>query len=357
MNRDKVDNQAKTASPMASILVPTYNRPQELKALLAFFKAQENIYPVYVLDGSDKNNQALNTKVVGAYANTTHIAFEHNKHLSLRIYEGLSEYVNTKYVIICADDDFIIPNFITEGIEFLESHPDYSIVSGQTKCLAYPRRANKHGFFTFLNHLSYSPALDQASFLERYYGSNILAGVGAPPIFYSLRRTEQATKIFSFIDDSFKYSSQELLNGALTMVWGKGTTLSSLMMIRNYSSITIREPMREDLQTYTTKEDLGKIRKIIKHELLLSKENLSPEQVEYILNQFFKLPLPRYFSYHQDDFITDLSRNLAYKKNWLFYLMNRFAPSFMCKLDRLLTPEILRSLRRALSQSATIHSH
>ena len=40
------------------------------------------------------------------------------------------QHVNTSYVAICPDDDFIVPSGIMSCIEFLETHPDYATVQG-----------------------------------------------------------------------------------------------------------------------------------------------------------------------------------------------------------------------------------
>ncbi len=61
-----------------------------------------------------------------------------------------SESIQTDYVALCADDDFIIPNALIECMKFLDSHSDYS--SAQGLCFGHTSydRAKQIGFLILL---------------------------------------------------------------------------------------------------------------------------------------------------------------------------------------------------------------
>ena len=48
--------------------------------------------------------------------------------------EFILQQVNSRYVILCADDDFIIPRAIEECISFLNNNPGYASVQGRCVC-------------------------------------------------------------------------------------------------------------------------------------------------------------------------------------------------------------------------------
>jgi len=75
-----------------------------------------------VLDGSSKPNlRMINTKVEYMHLSDSNL---HERLLYA------SKLVDTKYVAICADDDFIFPRGLERCIRFLDAHPDYSSVQG-----------------------------------------------------------------------------------------------------------------------------------------------------------------------------------------------------------------------------------
>jgi glycosyltransferase domain-containing protein len=330
-----------------TILVPTYNRPNELNRLLHFLKILNNPYHVVVLDGSSRDIVIKNKKIVANFENVTHPDLPENLHLGIRLSIGLNEYVRTKHVVFCPEDDFIIPQGIAKCSAYLDLHPECSAINGQVKCLAHPKKYSQFGFFAFIDHLKFPLVLDQETFLARLLNLNAVSGVGCPPLFYAVRRTEQARKIFSKITSTFKFTSQELLSNALTLLWGKSITVEHLLMIRNYSSDTTRDAIREDPLYGYTPEDAEYIRNILSQELQSTNE-LSDEIIKYTLDQFIKLPLEKVSDkYAMRETSTPLAKSLYYKKNWLFYFVNYLFPSFSGKLDHALNKDIVVALRKA----------
>lgn len=103
-----------------TVIIPTYNRVENLSRLVDFY--QNTNVKLIVLDGSSKPNLRMtNTKVKYMYLSDS------NLHERL-LYS--SKLVDTKYVAICADDDFIFPRGLERCIRFLDAHPDYSSVQG-----------------------------------------------------------------------------------------------------------------------------------------------------------------------------------------------------------------------------------
>lgn len=336
-----------------TIIIPTYNRPKELHRLLYFFKFLNNPYPLVILDGSSPENQALNKEIIQKFDNIVYRDFPETLHLGKRLSIGLNENVFTPYSIICPDDDFVIPDSISKCADYLNKNPDYSAVNGCVKCLGYPKKFTHFGFFTFFDHLKNPLVLTQNAFLERFLNLAAVSGMGSPPLFYAVRRTIQARKIFNLIPtDNFKYSSLEMLSDALTLVWGKSTTLPHLLMIRNYSSVTTRDEVREDPIYYYTVEDAQYIRETLSEEMKAGNAALSDELITFILDHVIRLPLEKM----QDrsyivDTRTNLAKKLDFKKNWLFYAINYLFPAYNEKLDITMSKKVVVALKRAFQAS------
>ncbi|MFI4937144.1 MAG: TIGR00180 family glycosyltransferase [Candidatus Berkiellales bacterium] len=332
----------------ATILIPTYNRPKELKRLLHFLQFSQNPYPVVVLDGSTAENQKINRENIRDFKLVIAFPFDPGMHLGTRLAIGLNEHVNTDYAILCGDDDFIIPQTITQAITFLQENPEYSAVNGYVKCLAHPKNLSHLGLFAFLDDLKHPLVLEHPEFLARFLKLNAIAEAGCPPLFYALRRTAQAREIFAKIPATLKYSSQEMLSNALTVLWGKVTTLPSIMAIRNYSCEATRDEIREDPTYIISPEDAVYIRETLGNEIRKINTTYSNEIINYTLDQFIKLPLTKFTSSKERfDVRSPFAKTLAYKKNWISYLVNLLFPGFNEKLDTSIKKNIVIALKKA----------
>jgi glycosyltransferase domain-containing protein len=107
---------------LITLLIPTYNRHQYLKRILEYY--QDCSFHVIVADSS-KNGYNSTTPQPRSFQ------YLHFPDISLtqKLETALNE-VKTKYVVMCADDDFIIADRIFDCINFLENNKEYSAVQG-----------------------------------------------------------------------------------------------------------------------------------------------------------------------------------------------------------------------------------
>src|ERR1022692_3591640 len=104
-------------SSSVTIIIPTYNRPNELIRSLKFLKIMGNRHPVIVVDGSTSENQKANFKVVAPYKDfVTLKQYTPDFHPGVRMADGL-KHATTKYSVISADDDFILPAALTQSAQ------------------------------------------------------------------------------------------------------------------------------------------------------------------------------------------------------------------------------------------------
>lgn len=107
---------------LITLLIPTYNRHQYLNRILEYYK--DCSFHVIAAD-STKNVYNSTTSKPHSFQ------YLHYSNISLtqKLEAALNE-VKTKYVVMCADDDFIIPDRIFDCINFLENNKAYSAVQG-----------------------------------------------------------------------------------------------------------------------------------------------------------------------------------------------------------------------------------
>ena len=104
-----------------TVVIPAHNRPEKLRRVLHYY-SQTNI-KIIVSDSSDVLFPYLNE-----FPNLKYFHFP--KEQFLRKINYILSHINTKYVVYCADDDFIVPQAIEQCIIFLELHPDYNSAQG-----------------------------------------------------------------------------------------------------------------------------------------------------------------------------------------------------------------------------------
>ncbi len=108
-----------------TIVIPAHNRPNHLRRLLHYYE-KVNV-KILVTDSSKISFPYLDEF---PWLNYYHFPNEQ----FLRKIKNILEYINTKYVVYCADDDFIVPQGIEKVIHFLERHPDYNSGQGHSVC-------------------------------------------------------------------------------------------------------------------------------------------------------------------------------------------------------------------------------
>ena len=109
-----------------SIIIPTHERPSYLDRILEYYAHEP--FHIYVADSSALPYNGSRLK-----GNVTYFHLP-GKFLTYKIAFTL-EYIETPFVVMCADDDFIIPAAIQTCVEFLSDHSSYAVAMGNA--LAY----------------------------------------------------------------------------------------------------------------------------------------------------------------------------------------------------------------------------
>ena len=213
-----------------TILIPTHNRHNKLKRLLNYYDFKKIEFKIIVLDSSEQrlddnyfNNLKVKNFIKYMYFNNLEtISGEGANTLKFKINKGL-ELVNTKYVIINADDDFIIVENLNECISFLDNNTDYSVVHG--KYIAFYLSNDVDNTRKFMwnknKYLSTSNNFDDP--IERLL--NYIEGKTSP-IYFGIYKTEVQKRIFHEILKTTDTRFGELLGGSLALMFGKEMKLN-----------------------------------------------------------------------------------------------------------------------------------
>jgi glycosyltransferase domain-containing protein len=107
-----------------SLLIPTHNRHRYLERALAYYSTAG--FPVYIVDS---------TAAAFDMDGRENITYFHMPGVSLtgKIAAAL-EVISTPYIVMCADDDFLLHDRIADCVQFLEEHPVYASAAGNSIC-------------------------------------------------------------------------------------------------------------------------------------------------------------------------------------------------------------------------------
>jgi glycosyltransferase domain-containing protein len=221
-----------------TIVIPTYNRPGYLKRLLGYYNDCRIAHQIIIADGGADETKKANRETISSFQ-TLKVLHLHGYSPETPPLERLIDalkHVNTKYSIICADDDFITPNGIDRSINFLEDNPDFSIVHG--RYITFHVESGENGENTFC----WEPAYISESITSPNSADRLIRHLSGylVPTFYAVHRTDLLQMVWSETyrftkDDNFS----ELLASMLAIIYGKMKCLDIMYCARDASNVGI----------------------------------------------------------------------------------------------------------------------
>lgn len=211
------------ATNFITVVIPTYNRYEKLIKLINYYKNSRIKFSIIILDSSIIKKEEIIRMQLDTFDNFSYLLFDSNIFFADKIARGL-ELVKTQFVVLNADDDFLVPNTIIKSAEFLNNNEEYSICQGMFVSFK-EKDYSENGFFydCYLNmkSIEFDNPIDRFTyFLNNYF-----------PVFYGVYRIELLMDIFRknklFTDDT-RFS--ELLPAMLTSINGKIKILDDLFV-------------------------------------------------------------------------------------------------------------------------------
>lgn len=222
----------------ATLVVPTYNRPDHLKRLLTYYQQVGLQTRFLVLDSSNEDTVTANAAlVVSCGERFRHVVYPSSLPVASKLFQGLS-LVETPYCAFCADDDLIFPDALAHALDFLVSHADYVCTDGI--------------------YLNFYPSKGEINFQVEYGSRGIEAEHPGARIFqlfqsyesmfYAVFRTPDLRDVFSAVKDIPSLHYQELFQAAGALLKGKSHRLPEFYAARQHCEAA--EPTRDKWQTF-----------------------------------------------------------------------------------------------------------
>lgn len=203
-----------------TMVIPTFNRCHFLLRLLSFYRSYNFPARILVLDSSSNQNKEINRRTISSFADLNISHFDHYCSLDsdpcTKTIDAIN-YIDTRYTVICADDDLVAPNGIKQSVNFLEKNPDFTIAHGYY--ISFYVRTDERKMQRFywtpiypFKSITFPDAKTRLNFhLSNYY-----------PTFYAIHRTNFLNMIF---EETLKYTDDirfsELLPSMITSIYGK----------------------------------------------------------------------------------------------------------------------------------------
>jgi putative sugar O-methyltransferase len=255
-----------------TLVIPTYNRPDLLAALLRSLEREGAPFWVMVLDSSAPEPRARNRAVVAASGlRVQHVEFPQETHPFDKFRAGV-ERVATPFCGLCADDDLVLVEGIRACVDELDRRPDVSVAHGYY----FSFQAHADDSIDVLDTVYYSPSIEQAAPVERL--RSLFSQYQA--LTYGTYRTPALRKVFAGITGVGSLLARELLSGALSVVQGKAIRLPRFT---NGRSVNPSEAYKHwhPLEWLVDSpeglfEEYGRYRRILIDAILASAENRLP---------------------------------------------------------------------------------
>ena len=198
-------------SNVYTLLIPTYNRPDELARLLDYLVRRRAGFPILVLDsGTPENREENAAKIALQPLDIRHIVYDSSMPPFEKFWRGSLE-AETEFCSICADDDVVLVDSLASIVEYLEKHPDYAVAHGWYFTFYY----TDHVGVTSVVYTSRS--IDQNEPLERL--KTMFQRYEA--VTYGLYRTSVMRQALGGIQRMRSLLAHELGAGAVTVLMGK----------------------------------------------------------------------------------------------------------------------------------------
>ena len=206
-----------------TLIVPTFNRSEKLKALINFLECQGCEFLILIADSSEhshrKNNKAL--------VQTSHLNIDyHEFDISLSPFKKFQETVDrvkTTFCSLCADDDVIHLTSIPKITRFLSQNSDYAAAHGYYySFINIPQNKITDLCYRSPSNIDNDPIRRLESLFTNYEA-----------ITYAVYRTNMLQDILKRIQSLDTLLGKELLAGALTVAAGKVARLPFIYMGRS----------------------------------------------------------------------------------------------------------------------------
>jgi glycosyltransferase domain-containing protein len=220
-------NNQHTKECDVTIIITTYNRYSCLYNLLRFYEKYNSNFKFLILDSSSKKTN-INV-ILGKKLDIKYFKYLPKIKIQSKIYKG-SVHIETKFCVLNADDDFLIPDSIIKAVNFLTRNNEYSSAHG--KYLLVSEKIIpliKKKILSLYLIKSYSSQNKEPIERIREY----LSGDLNTYPFYAVHRSQDFKKIWKNTNKcTSDWGLNEIFPNALSLIIGKSKVLNNLYACR-----------------------------------------------------------------------------------------------------------------------------
>jgi glycosyltransferase domain-containing protein len=196
-----------------TLVIPTYNRPKPLEALLAYLRAKKQRCRILILDSSLPPQRAANRNVIALTdLKIQYSEFPSEMHPFDKFREGVHQ-VSTEFCALCADDDLVVLDGIERCLDTLRRNPQASVAQGYS----FSFQCQPNGDMDIGSILYFTSTVDDATPLARL--ATLFGRYQAAT--YGNYRTPVLQRILTTIRPMTSILGRELLGSALAAIDGQ----------------------------------------------------------------------------------------------------------------------------------------
>lgn len=196
------------------LVIPTYNRPDDLRRNLEFHESQDLPSRILVLDSSNDIVKAKNrATIANLELNIELIEYDSATHPFDKFADGISR-VKTEFCALCADDDLLIIDGLIASVYALEHTPDASVAHGYYFLFGQLLDRTNIDITTMLYS---SPSIDDNDPMQRL--NHLMQSYQA--LTYGVFRSDVLKAVYEKIGGVSSLMFRELISSALPVLAGK----------------------------------------------------------------------------------------------------------------------------------------
>ena len=246
---------------------------------MKFYEQYQYNFQFLILDSStDRETEEI--RFFFQKKNVKHIKYDSSIFFAHKISDG-SKFIDTKFAVLCPDDDYLIPSGIFEARNYLDENSNYSSAHGFQFSHTSASISKKEGFS--INPIYKNGSISESDSPLKRVGGYFSGLTGFYP-FYAVHRTNLFQLIWSeaeiYISD---WGLSELFPCALSFIYGKMKVLPIFYSSREPNTFQWYNKKKHDMM-YSNEKVEKAISGIAKH--LSIKESISFKESHNATSEF-----------------------------------------------------------------------
>lgn len=212
-----------------TLVIPTYNRPRDLRRNLMFQDAQGLAARVLVLDSSRPEIKKINNDTIANVAlNIEHLTYDPGTHPFDKFADGVRR-IKTPFASLCADDDLLLLSGLRASVSALIEDPSAVVAHGYYFLFGHIQDSTNIDITTMLYA---SPSIDEDNSILRL--RTLMRSYQA--LTYGVFRTPVLDEVYSHMASLESLMLRELLSGAIPILRGRSLRVPEFYMARAHAT-------------------------------------------------------------------------------------------------------------------------